>query len=114
MTRIEPVTKSVDGDTFKTSNRMNPVRLANVDTPELGTRRGKAAKHKLEKVINGEPVSIETVACDRYGHSVAAVKLGRKSVNRTTKDDFDHLGNFMSLTKSPIKAVISACSTRMK
>lgn len=31
MTRKERVTKVIDGDTFKTTSRKNPVRLANID-----------------------------------------------------------------------------------
>ena len=34
MARKEKVTKVIDGDTFMTDKRKNPVRLANVDTPE--------------------------------------------------------------------------------
>lgn len=81
MSRKETVTKVIDGDTFKTSSRKNPVRLANVDAPEKGQPGAKKAKKALEAMIKGEQVTIETTARDRYGRSVAKVKKGRQSVN---------------------------------
>ena len=38
MGRKEKVTRIIDGDTFETNRRKNPVRLANVDAPEKGQR----------------------------------------------------------------------------
>jgi len=84
--RKERVTKVIDGDTFMTASRKNPVRLANVDAPEKGTRGGAAATKALKDMIQGEAVSIDTVARDSYGRSVAKVKVGRNSVNKAAKD----------------------------
>jgi len=86
MPRKERVTKVIDGDTFMTASRKNPVRLANVDAPEKGTRGGAAATKALKDMIQGETVSVDTVARDVYGRSVAKVKVGRKSVNKAVKD----------------------------
>ena len=86
MARKERVTKVIDGDTFMTASRKNPVRLANVDAPEKGTRGGAAATKALKSMIQGETVSIDTVARDGYGRSVAKVKVGRNSVNKAVKD----------------------------
>jgi len=86
MPRKERVTKVIDGDTFMTASRKNPVRLANVDAPEKGTRGGAAATKALKSMIQGETVSIDTVARDSYGRSVAKVKVGRNSVNKAVKD----------------------------
>jgi len=44
----EKVIKVVDGDTFYTSRRKIPIRLANVDTPEKGQKGYGAAKLKLQ------------------------------------------------------------------
>jgi len=82
MPRKERVTRVIDGDTFETASRKNPVRLANVDAPEKGTRGGAAATNALKSMIQGETVSIDTVARDSYGRSVAKVKVGRNSVNK--------------------------------
>ena len=86
MPRKERVTKVIDGDTFMTASRKNPIRLANVDAPEKGARGGAAATKALKSMIHGETVSVDTVARDVYGRSVAKVKVGRKSVNKAVKD----------------------------
>ena len=82
MTRKEKVTKVIDGDTFLTDKRKNPVRLSDVDTPEKRQTGYQNAKKCLEKLILNQEVSIETVARDKYRRSVAKVKLGNKSVNK--------------------------------
>ena len=86
MPRKERVTKVIDGDTFMTASRKNPIRLANVDAPEKGTPGGSAATKALTDMIQGETVSVDTVARDTYGRSVAKVKVGRNSVNKAVKD----------------------------
>ncbi len=53
-----------------------------MDAPEKGQRGGGAAKRKLEKLIAGKDVSINTVARDVYGRSVANVRVGKFSVNK--------------------------------
>lgn len=86
MPRKEKVVRVIDGDTFMTASRKNPVRLASVDTPERGERGYKKATDALKRMISGKEVSIDTKARDRYGRSVANVKVGRRSVNRAMKD----------------------------
>ena len=86
MARKERVTRVIDGDTFQTASRKRPVRLANVHASETGTRGGAAATTELKKLIEGEIVSIETVARDVYGRSVARVKVGRRSVNKAMRE----------------------------
>jgi len=82
MARKEKVQKVVDGDTFTTESRKNSVRLADVDAPEKGEPGAEAARRKLANLIAKKVVSIETVARDTYGRSVAKVKVGRRSVNK--------------------------------
>lgn len=79
--RKETVTKVIDGDTFLTSSRKKAVRLANVDAPEKGTKRGSNATQQLKNLIQGQKVEVNTVARDVYGRAVAKVKLGGTSVN---------------------------------
>lgn len=86
MARKERVTRVIDGDTFETASRKRPVRLANVNAPEKGQRGGAAATNALKGLIAGETVSIETVARDAYGRSVANVKVGRCSVNKAMRE----------------------------
>ena len=87
MAHKEKVTRVIDGDTFETASRKNPVRLANVDVPEKGRPRGAAARNRLEKLVGGKEVSIQTVARDTYGRSVAHVRVGRRSVNKAMRTE---------------------------
>ena len=82
MARKETVTKIIDGDTFETASRKNPVRLADVDAPEKGQRGFAKATETLRKMIEGKEVRIETVARDKYGRAVARVYQGRESINK--------------------------------
>ncbi len=85
MPRKERVTKVIDGDTFMTASRKNPVRLANVDTPEKRQPGYQKAKQALENLIQDEMVIVDTKARDIYGRSVANVKVKGRSVNSAMK-----------------------------
>jgi len=85
MPRKEKVTKVIDGDTFETGSRKNPVRLANVNAPEKGQRGAGVARDALRKMIEGKTVTIDTVARDKYRRSVAKVTVDGKSVNKAMK-----------------------------
>ena len=82
MSRKETVKRVIDGDTFVTSSRKNPVRLANVNAPEKGRQGSVKATQALKNLIQGKEVQIDTVARDTYGRSVAKVKVDNKSVNK--------------------------------
>ena len=81
--RKETVKRIIDGDTFTTASRKKPVRLANVNAPEKGSKGGAKATQELKTLIQGQKVEVNTVARDKYGRSVARVKVGGKSVNTT-------------------------------
>jgi len=85
MKRKETVSRVIDGDTFQTKSRKHPVRLANVDAPEKGTRGGTQATNHLRGLIQGKQVQIDTVARDAYGRAVANVKVDGKSVNNSVR-----------------------------
>ena len=87
MARSERVTKVIDGDTFKTASRKHAVRLAQVHAPEKGRPGAARATKKLEGLIANKSVSIETVARDTYGRSVARVKVNGRSVNRAMQSE---------------------------
>ncbi|MHA1975097.1 MAG: thermonuclease family protein [Candidatus Hodarchaeales archaeon] len=83
--RRETVKRVIDGDTFTTASRRKPVRLANVNAPEKGTRAGAKATRDLRNLIQGEKVEVNTVARDKYGRAVAKVKVDNQSVNNAMK-----------------------------
>lgn len=80
--RKETVQRVIDGDTFITISRKHAVRLANVDAPEKGKRGSVKAAQALKGLIQGKKVEVHTVARDKYGRSVARVKVDGKSVNK--------------------------------
>ena len=66
------VTKVVDGDTFDVEG-FGRVRLADVDSPEIDTPAGKAAKFFTETMLLGETVHLDVDDLggkDRYGRWV--------------------------------------------
>ena len=79
--RRERVTRVIDGDTFETASRKHPVRLANVNAPEKRQPGYQEAKRKLQDLIGGEMVEVDTKARDQYARAVANVKVGGQSVN---------------------------------
>lgn len=86
MARKEKVTRVIDGDTFMTSSRKKPVRLANYDAPERGQRGYRGSKEALRTMISGKTVTVDVKARDVYGRAVANVKVGTRSVNNAMKN----------------------------
>ena len=86
MARNEKVTRVIDGDTFMTSSRKKPVRLANYNAPEKGQRGYKVSRDALTGMISGKTVTIDVKARDVYGRAIANVKVGRRSVNAAMKN----------------------------
>lgn len=84
--RKETVMRVIDGDTFLTASRKRSVRLAGVDAPERGTRRGARATQQLRKMIQGKKVVVHTIGRDMFGRTIAHVKVTGKSVNKTVKN----------------------------
>ena len=81
MEKKEIVPSLIDRDTFVTGSRQNPVLLANVNTPEKWSWGAGVATKALRNLIQGQTVTIETVARDKYRRSVAKVKVDNRSVN---------------------------------
>ena len=83
---LERVVSIMDGRTFETAGRDLPVRLADVETPLRGRPGYGYAKLKLGRLIYGKDVDVEPVDKDRYGRTLAKVKLDGISVNSTMRD----------------------------
>ena len=60
---------AIDGDTL-VCNRQK-VRLANVDAPELDRAGGRAAKRRLQTLVQGREVALKIHGQDRYGRLLA-------------------------------------------
>ena len=85
MARKETVEKIIDGDTIETSVRKRPVRIEDLNTPEKGKPGYSEAKQALGKLLKGEKVTVTPVATDKYGRTVAKVKLGNTPVSNLMK-----------------------------
>ena len=74
-----------DGDTLTAlapGDRQIKIRLGGIDAPELGQAFGQVARKGLAEAVHGRTVDVETVERDRYGRTVARVRLGDRDINR--------------------------------
>ena len=85
MARNEKVTSVMDGATFETASRKNPIRLANVNAPGLDETHGPDAKRILEEILLEKTVEIEIIGKDEDNRSTAKVRADGKSVNRAVR-----------------------------
>jgi len=73
-----------DGDTFScltASRDQVRVRLAGIDAPELGQPYGRRARQALSGFVFGKDVTLIVQDRDRYGRTVAQVKVADIDVN---------------------------------
>ena len=72
-----------DGDTITVLRDKQPykIRLYGIDCPEKRQPFGKRAKQFTSELVFGKIVEIEPVATDRYGRTVAFVRIENTSVN---------------------------------
>lgn len=72
-----------DGDTIKVLRNREQVkiRLYGIDTPEKAQAFGNKAKRFTASLVAGKIVDIESVIKDRYGRTVALVRVAGKNVN---------------------------------
>jgi micrococcal nuclease len=73
-----------DGDTLRllSEDRVEiKVRLAGIDAPEKAQAFGQKAKQALSNLVFDKTVTIKTTEQDRYGRTVALVKMGSMDVN---------------------------------
>lgn len=90
------VIKVIDGDTIDVDfdlgfyvHKIERVRLARINAPEMSTPAGPPAKNYLIDLIAGKPVRITTTAeksYDKYGRYIAEVWIGDVDVNQKMLD----------------------------
>jgi micrococcal nuclease len=61
---------AIDGDTLKCGKER--IRLTEIDSPEMPSYSGRAAKEKMKTMIAGEKVHCVRRGKDRYGRTLAA------------------------------------------
>ncbi|MDR1856966.1 MAG: thermonuclease family protein [Desulfovibrio sp.] len=72
-----PVLRVLDGDTItvRLSGKETRIRLYGVDAPEKAQPHGQEAKEFVDDLILTEAVTVEPVDTDRYGRTVAIIRL---------------------------------------
>ena len=72
-----------DGDTITVLRDQQPykIRLYGIDCPEKRQPFGKKAKQFTSDLVFGKVVEVEPVASDRYGRTVAFVRIENITVN---------------------------------
>jgi len=80
-TRRATVIRVDDGGTFIIRPNM-AVKLAGVEPPASGTPEAEGAKEKLEGLILRKKVEFESLEWDRFGRSIALVKVDGIDVNK--------------------------------
>ena len=73
----------LDGDTVlvRRNGRLAKIRLAEIDAPEKEQAFGLASRKSLSEMVLRKQVWLNTLATDRYGRSVAQIKVNGLSVN---------------------------------
>jgi len=77
------VVRVIDGDsiTVLRDGRAEQIRLWGIDCPEKGQDFGTKAKQSMSILVFAKTVEVEPVMTDRYGRTVAFVRVGDTLVN---------------------------------
>lgn len=69
---------AVDGDTIRVGTER--IRIRGIDTPEMSTLEGPAAKQRLEELLHSGPIHIVPHARDVYDRLVADIFVNGQNV----------------------------------
>ena len=78
----------IDGDTItikylsKKKNKIQKIRLADIDAPELTQPFGKESKAYLEKLLLGKKVQLQIKGQDSYNRTIATVLYNNRVINQ--------------------------------
>jgi len=73
----------MDGDTVfvKSGPFKAKLRLVNIDAPEKDQPYGKQSQESLQSLIGGKVIHVESKAVDKFGRTIALVRIGDINVN---------------------------------
>ena len=79
-----PVVGVTDGDTLTVLSDSIPVtvRIAEIDAPETGQPWSRRSKQALAEKVFEKVVTVEPVTRDRYGRTVAYIRLDEREIHR--------------------------------
>lgn len=75
-----------DGDTIKVKthqNKIEKIRLAQIDTPEKKQPWGQKAKQAMSDKVFGKQVKVDIETTDRYGRLVGTIWFAGEDINRS-------------------------------
>ncbi|QMW23139.1 thermonuclease family protein [Sandaracinobacteroides saxicola] len=108
------VVRVKDGDSLLVQRplvgRVNEIRMAGIDAPELHQPWGPQAKSALRRLVQGRSVRVQVTDRDRYGRLVSRVYVGQTYVNAAMAAG----GNAWAYSRYLPDAVIARAATRAK
>ena len=79
------ITRVVDGDTIRAriggESEEIRIRLYGIDAPERRQPYGQQATRAMKSLTNGEQAEMEVMDKDRYGRTVALIRVGGQDIN---------------------------------
>jgi endonuclease YncB( thermonuclease family) len=82
-TTAQLVVHVYDGDTYRIirDGKLQVIRLANVDAPELNQYYGTTVRHAVSNLVLGKVVEVHPTKKDLYGRTIAKVMVGGQSLD---------------------------------
>lgn len=84
------VQRVIDGDSFyldRAGQPPLPLRISNIDAPELCQPWGEEAKAALQALVLNQTVTARTAGRDRQGRTLARVRVGERDVGERLVSD---------------------------
>ena len=77
------IIRVIDGDTYEVllNGKKQPIRLMNVDAPELKQAFGSAVKDSLNHLLKNKTVEISALKLDLYGRLLVKINIQGKALD---------------------------------
>jgi micrococcal nuclease len=78
-----PIIRVIDGDTYEVllNGKKQPIRLMNVDAPELKQAFGAAVKDSVSHLLKNKTVEISALKLDLYGRLLVQINIQGKALD---------------------------------
>jgi micrococcal nuclease len=78
-----PIIRVIDGDTYEVllNGKKQPIRLMNVDAPELKQAFGSVVKDSLNHLLKNKIVAITALKLDIYGRLLVQINIQGKALD---------------------------------
>jgi endonuclease YncB( thermonuclease family) len=111
------VVRVSDGDSLRVlfNNQEVPLRLEGIDAPERGQPWSRNSRQALASLVAGRTVQVTVASRDRYGRSIATVRVGGEAGPRNVNLEMVASGSawvYRAYTRDPVKLVAEADARR--